>query len=713
MSSSYYRIVRLALVVATSFASILAGANDIGGTVKSVNGAEAGVWVIAETTDLPTKFAKVVVTDDQGRFVIPELPRARYSIWARGYGLVDSPKVNARPGEHLQLRAVVAPSPAAAAQYYPGVYWYSMLKIPDASEFPGTGPGGNQLPVAMKSQHQWIDTIKNSCQSCHALGSRGVRTIPDVFKSAGTSYETWQRRTTAGQAMTNMAVTLSRLGPEKGLTLFADWTDRIEAGELPFAKPARPQGVERNVVFTMWDWSSNKAYLHDAVSTDKRNPRVNANGPIYGSTEESTDLVPVLDPIKNVASQIRHPYLDPNTPSSLDLPKGISAYWGAEKIWDGHTSIHNPMMDSHGRIWFTARIRGADNPAFCKKGSEHPSAILMPVEMSARQLSMYDPKSGKWSLIDTCFTTQHLYFSGDADDTLWTSAGNPQAGVTGWLNTKLYLASGDAAKSQGWTPLIIDTNGNGRRDEYVEANQPVDPARDKRVIAGLYGVQPSPTDGSIWGQSMDYGFSGNDQPGYLVRIEPGVDPQRTALTEIYLMPEGSYGPRGIDVDRRGVVWTALSSGHLASFDRRNCKGPLNGPEAATGKQCPEGWTLYQFPGPQFKGVTEAGSADHAYYVWVDRFDTLGLGADVPIATSNGGEALLALVEGKFVNLRVPYPMGFFSKNLDGRIDNPDTGWKGRAVWTTSGTRANFHGEGGRDAYPKVFKVQIRPDPLAH
>ena len=119
-----------------------------------------------------------------------------------------------------------------------------------------------------------------------------------------------------------------------------------------------------------------------------------------------------------------------------------------------------------------------------------------------------------------------------------------------------------------------------------------------------------------------------------------------------------------------MVWTALSSGHLASFDRRKCKGPLNGPAAATGKHCPEGWTLYQFPGPQFKGVTDPGSAEHAYYLWVDRYNTLGLGPNVPIAEANGSEALLALVNGKFVNIHIPYPMGFFSKNVDGRIDDP-------------------------------------------
>ena len=142
-------------------------------------------------------------------------------------------------------------------------------------------------------------------------------------------------------------------------------------------------------------------------------------------------------------------------------------------------------------------------------------------------------------------------------------------------------------------------------------------------MAAFYGVQPSPVDDSIWGQSMDVGFSRMDQPGYVIRLVPGSNPSQTALAEIYLPPDIGFGSRGIDLDLNGVVWTALSSGHLASFDRRKCKGPLNGPAAATGKQCPEGWTLYQFPGPQFKGVTDPGSADHAYFVWVDRYNTLG------------------------------------------------------------------------------------------
>jgi hypothetical protein len=166
------------------------------------------------------------------------------------------------------------------------------------------------------------------------------------------------------------------------------------------------------------------------------------------------------------------------------------------------------------------------------------------------------------------------------------------------------------------------------------------------------------------------------------------------------------------VDSNGVVWTTLASGHMASFDRSRCREPLTGPNAATGEHCYEGWTLYRFPGPQFAGVDPNGSADHAYYIWVDRSNTLGLGNDVPIASTNGSESLTVLVNGRLHQLRVPYPLGFFTKNVDGRIDDPDAGWRGRGVWTTTGTRTPFHSETGRGERPRVFWVQMRPDPLA-
>ncbi len=119
------------------------------------------------------------------------------------------------------------------------------------------------------------------------------------------------------------------------------------------------------------------------------------------------------------------------------------------------------------------------------------------------------------------------------------------------------------------------------------------------------------------------------------------------------------------------------------------------------------------PGPQFKGVDPKGSANAAYYLWVDRYNTLGLGNNVPIAQSSGGESLLAVVNGKMVDLRVPYPLGFFTKNVDGRIDDPKAGWKGRGVWTTFGSRTVFHNEGGTANSPKLYHFQVRPSPLAN
>ena len=674
-----------------------AGGNDFSGVVASAHGPEAGVWVIAETTDLPTKFAKIVVTDDRGRYLMPDLPQATYNVWVRGYGLVDSPKVKSAPGKTLNLEAVLAPNPAAAAQYYPAIYWYSLLKIPQKSEFP-----------VGKAEHQgqWLNGVKTSgCVGCHAMGTPGTRTIPKELGQFKTSAEAWARRVSSGQALSQMARDLGRLDATRALELFGDWTDRIAAGELPFAQPQRPQGVERNVVLTLWDWSTPTGYLHDLIGTDRRNPTLQPNGKFYGATEDSTDYFPVLDPYTHTATQVKHPVRDPKTHSSKDDPMLPSVYWGATPPWDSQNSIHNPMMDEKGRVWFTARVRPFDNPAYCGKGSNHPSAKAFPIERSARHLSMYDPKSGKFTLISTCFPTHHLIFAEDADQTLWTSSGGGGAGVVGWLNRKKFEETGDEEQSQGWTPFILDTNGNGKRDEFVEPNQPLDPKKDKRVATNIYAVAVSPLDGSVWGTALAFPF-----PGYVVRVNPGPDPTHTALAEVYEPPFPGYGPRGGDIDRNGVYWVSLASGHLGKFDRSKCK-VLNGP-TATGKHCPEGWTLYPFPGPQFRDVKDPGSVESSYYTWVDQFDTFGLGKNVPIATGNLNDSLLALVDGKFVNLRVPYPVGFYTKWVEGRIDDANAGWKGRSLWTTYSTRAMFHLEGGKENRPKVVRFQLRPDPLA-
>jgi hypothetical protein len=673
------------------------GNNDLGGVVSGASGPEAGVWVIAETTDLPTKFTKIVVTDDRGRYLMPDLPKATYSVWVRGYGLVDSPKVRTAPGATLNLKAVPAASAAAAAQYYPPIYWYSMLKIPDKSEFP-----------LGKVQHQgeWLNIVKsNACIACHAMGTLGTRTMPKDFAHMKSS-DAWARRVQSGQALTQMARDVSRFGTPRAFDLYGDWTDRIAAGELPFAKPERPQGIERNLVLTLWDWSTTTAYMHDLIGTDRRRPTLFPNGKLYGAPEDSSDYVPVLDPNTHRVSEILHPVRDPKTPSSKANPMQPSPYWGDKPIWDSKTSIHNPIMDERGRVWFTARVRHPNNPDFCKKGSSHASAKVFPINTAARHLSMYDPATSKWALISTCFPTHHLIFAEDANHTLWTSSGGGGVGVVGWLNRKLYEETGDEERAQGWTPFILDTNGNGRRDAYTEPNQPLDPTKDRRVATNLYAVAVNPVDGSVWGTALGFPF-----PGYVVRVAPGANPTETALTEVYEPPLPGYAPRGGDIDRNGIYWASLSSGHLGSFDRRKCKGPLNGPKA-TGKHCPEGWTLYPLPGPQFKDLKDPGSAEASYYTWVDQFNTFGLGANVPIVTGNLNDSYFALVDGKFINLRVPYPMGFFAKWAEGRIDDPNGGWKGRSLWATNSTRTMYHNEGGKENRPKVVRFQMRPDPLA-
>ena len=673
-------------------------ADDIGGVVTGPHGPEAGVWVIAETRDLPTRFAKMVVTDDQGRYVVPDLPAAKYQLWVRGYGLVDSPKVDAAPGRHVNLTAVPAPNEAAAAQYYPAIYWFAMLKIPDKDQFGGK----SDIPEKM-TQVDWLTTIKNqSCVGCHQLGQLATRTIPAALGQFKSGEEAWIRRVQAGQAAPLMVNQLAGKLGGVPFKYFGEWTDRIAEGELPFAKPPRPQGVERNIVVTTWDWSDGKKYLHDLISSDKRNPTVNAYGLLYGSPEYATDHLPVLDPKTANVTYIT-PSIGADVPealgpghSAVEKPVAASAYWGMEKIWDTKFNNHNDMFDAQGRVWMTGSNHAPGTPAFCRKGSDNPNAKAFPIDINQRQLAVFDAKVQKFTFIDTCFGTHHLQFGFDKDNTLWTSGGGP---VAGWLNTKVFDKTGDAEKAQGWAPFVLDTNSNGKLDEYTEPDQPTDPNKDKRVAGGPYAVMPNPMDGSIW-YTVFSGRSG------LLRFDP-----KTKLSEIYYIPLPGFGARGGDIDSKGVLWVSLASGHIGSFDRAKCKGPLNGP-AATGDHCPEGWSFYKYPGPGFQGIGD-NSAEASYYTWVDQHNAVGLGSDVPISTANESEGFAALVDGKMVLLRVPYPLGFYAKGLDARIDDPQAGWKGRGLWSSEGDRTPWLKEGGKGMSPIAVHIQVRPDPLAH
>jgi len=677
--------------------------DDIGGVVRGPNGPEAGVWVIAETTDLGTpRYVKSVVTDDQGRYVIPDLPTANYTVWARGYGLIDSPRMRVRPGEQHNITAVPAPSEAAAAHYYPAIYWYTMMKLPPKSDFGGS----SDIPKNI-SFETWRQRMNNvDCVGCHQLGQEATRTIPAQLGDFKSHEEAWIRRVASGQwgdAMVN------RLAGQLGgapFKYFGDWTERVAKGETPKNKPPRPQGLERNIVVTTWEWSTPDKYLHDLISSDRRNPTVNAYGKLYGSPEYSTDMIPVLDPKTHEVTQIKGEVMDPNMPLSLGpghagqvKPTAPSPYWGNRQLWDTKFNTHNAMFDKTGRVWFSASIRGRDNPAWCSKGSDHPSAKVVPLDKSSRQLAVLDQKTGKFAFVDTCFGTHHLQFGYDANDTLWLS-GTGQ--VAGWVNTAVWDETKDSAKSVGWAPFVLDLNGNGKLDDFTEMGKPAEPGKDARYHpgSGPYAVMPHPTDGSVWYTSGVFG----GRPGFL-RFDP-----KTMLSEFYQLPKEAIGLRGGDIGKDGVLYGSGSAGHLIAFDRSKCKGPLNGPKA-TGNHCPEGFTLHKYPGPGFEGAGDS-SAEASYYTWVDHHNAVGFGENVPISTANLQDGFVALVDGKMVLMRIPYPMGFYAKGLDARIDDPNAGWKGRGLWSSSGDRTPWLNELGKGARPLAVHIQVRPNPLA-
>jgi hypothetical protein len=444
----------------------------------------------------------------------------------------------------------------------------------------------------------------------------------------------------------------------------------------------------------MWDWGGPATFAHDELTTDKRNPTANAYGPIYG-VDWGNDGFLIIDPLEHSAQELRIPVLDPKVPpgkaQSMPVP---SPYWGDRLYWFDPAITNHAAMDAKGRVWMSSRFRRPeDQPAFC---GTHPSAALAPQKNSFRQVQYFDPKTRQFKQVNICFDTHHVQF--DKDETLY---GNGVfSGAIGWINTRILDETGDEAKAQGWCRGYHDLNQDGK----------VDPAVDRQIeVSVIYSVIPHPSDGSVWGAAP------GPMPGKIIRIDP-----KTCVGEAYEPPFDpaagvvGYTPRGIDIDSNGVIWTALaSSGHLASFDRRKCKGPLQGPSSTNGQHCREGWTLHPVPGPRFKGVRGDVAVDFQYYNFVDKFDTFGLGANTPFANGTNSDSLLALrPDGTWLVFRVPYPLGFFSRGMDGRIDDPKAGWKGRAIYADYGPNAVWHMEGGLGTRSAVVKFQLRPDPLA-
>ncbi|MDG2090677.1 MAG: carboxypeptidase-like regulatory domain-containing protein [Gammaproteobacteria bacterium] len=683
----------------------------ITGAVTSANGPEAGVWVIAETDELDSHYTKIVVTDDEGRYVLPELPVATYNVWVRGYGLADNQSIEGRPGDRdLNLTAIVAPSASEAAQVYPGNYWLSLLEIPGQDVF--NSPLENGFTQDITSQRRFIHEFKRGCGFCHQLGNELTRGLSHMdHLGFDSSEEAWIYRTQTGVRGNQMFGLFAGIGVQGMAGVMSEWTDRIEDGALP-PVPPRPQGIERNVVITQRDIGGDHDFMHDMVSTDKNNPRVNAYGPTY-AVSSGHGYIAIMDPVTNVFSKVNIPTKgDPrDVASRFPLAIQPSNFWGDEALWspENPSDPHNPMMGPDGRIWLTSTVRNRlDQPEWCGEDSDNKYGQYYPLTFSIRQASVYDPATGEFELIDTCFSTHHLQMASDPDSTMYY---NEIAGPAfGWVNTRLFDLTHDEEFSQGWCPQVIDTNGDGVITKpWNIPGEEADPSLDTEVRLNMYSVIPDPNNGDIvWGANETY-------PGHIIRLNRGNNPPETCISEVYQVPNPGSDPRGIDIDSNGVVWLSLAgSSHWARFDRNQCS-VTSGPGTEVGTHCENGWTLYDTDGPRFTNSDDNAGADFHYLGWVDQHDVIGLGKDTPIITGSFSDSLMALdpESGEWTTMRVPYPLGFYHRGLDGRIDDPDAGWKGRSLWANYGSNMIWHTEGGQGQVGKMVQFQIRPDALAH
>jgi len=635
--------------------------NSIGGTVmNSATGkAEAGVWVIAETKSLQTPFRKIVVTDDQGRYLVPDLPAGSYELWVRGYGLKDSDHVKGALGANVKLQAVNAATPQEAAKIYPASYWMSLLQAPPMGE----------LPVKYKSQDEWLATLRNGCNHCHELGMAPTR----IYTTA----KDWDAMFLRAKGMHQELDGLGRTQVEK---MLADWGTRIANGEVP-PQPPRPAGIERNVVVSQWDWGFPESFVHDLISTDKRNPSLYGYGKVYGVDRTGGGRLLILDPMKNTTSWLQVEPKDKSHGYSLtkDYYHGAEeeqAYVGEDKEW--MASPHNSMMDDQGRMWMTTQIRAGGKdfyPTWAKNtivtDTKDPASVDLAYKMlSARgnnmQLGYFDTKTNKFVSVDTAFNTHHLEF--DWQGRIWTDGGGSAAGM---LDTKK-----------------LDLNNiEGTQVAAQKTYMRVDTETGKAIPGGGYGEAVSPVDGTVWYSSPGAGGATNKL--YMV------DPKTDKITD-YPVPAPGRMAHGIDFSTDGNVWVSLGSGQLGRFNRKTSE-----------------WKFWDDPGVKFKGTgAETGTTDFPYYLWVDQFDVSGLGKDTVFVTGSASDAMFVFDPKKetFSVFHVPYPMPYYARGLDGRIDDAKAGWKGRGLWMTYSSYLPRFTENRSGT---VNHMQIRPNPLAN
>ena len=472
-------------------------------------------------------------------------------------------------------------------------------KIPGADQFGGK----SDIPAKVR-QFDWLNLMKNNgCVGCHQLGQAATRTIPKAFGDFKTGEDAWIRRTQSGQAGELMVNILAGQLGGAPYKYFGDWTDRIAKGELPFAKPNRPSGVERNVVVTTWDWSDEKHYLHDLAVSDKRNPTVNGYGPVFGQPEYSTDRIPILNPVANSVEIFKAPVRDVNMPESLGpghaamlKPLQPSAYWGDEQIWDTRINNHNSMIDGKGRMWLAAAVRGVRQSGVLPEGLRPSRGQGVPARGKP------SPARGARSQDDEIHLRRHL------------------------------LHDPPPELRQGRQRHAVDLERRRHRGGRLVQHQAV--RRDRRCGegAGLDAAHPrhqrqrqarrlcraQPAGRSHQGQAHRPGvLCGDGEPGRRLGVgnlafEPGLD--RAASSPAPIRSTRRSPKSTISRCRASARAAATSTARAwcgcrspaatsAASTARKCKGPLNGPNA-TGNHCPEGWSFYQYPGPGFDGIGE-------------------------------------------------------------------------------------------------------------
>ena len=446
----------------------------------------------------------------------------------------------------------------------------------------------------------------------------------------------------------------------------------------------------------MWDWGGPATFAHDELTTDKRNPTANAYGPIYG-VDWGNDGFLIVDPLEHTAEEIRIPVLDPKVPPGKPQKMPVpSPYWGDKLYWFDPAITNHAAMDGKGRVWMSSRFRRAREPAGVLQrpsvgrtraaGQQLPPGAVLRSEDAAvqagRHLLRYAPRAVRIEERNA-LRQRRLQWR----DRLGRHA-------------RSSTQTGDEAAAQGWC-RGVSRRQPGREDRSRCRSS----ARRQRDLQR----HPASHDGSVWGAAP------GPMPGKILRIDP-----KTCVGEAYEPPFDpaagvvGYTPRGIDVDSNGVIWTALaSSGHLASFDRRKCKGRCRGRRRPTANTAAKAGRCIRCRARASEVCAATSRSTSSTTTSSTAHNTLGLGADVPLANGTNSDSLLALQpDGSWVVLRVPYPLGFFSRGMDGRIDDPNGGWKGRGLYADYGPNAAWHIEGGLGTRSSVVKFQLRPDPLA-